>query len=146
MQRIGGITHTHSVGVFKGPCTCPLTLEMKKLYSFLMWKKYAKIWTLLKMYTSIVYPFRFLNTPLCTNALPYFDLTCLCPIHTADADATKLSNCVASAVWTQFATSSRRLPTDSIDNLETGQTDSISLTTWIFIDIDNFFNNDDIMT
>ena len=26
-----------------------------------------------------------------------------------------------SAVWTQFATSSRRLPTDSVDNLETGQ-------------------------
>jgi len=31
-----------------------------------------------------------------------------------DADATKLSSCVASAVWTQFATSSRRLPTDSV--------------------------------
>ena len=32
----------------------------------------------------------------------------------------------ASAVWTQFATSSRRLPTDSVDNLETDQTDSIA--------------------
>jgi len=31
-----------------------------------------------------------------------------------------------SAVWTQFATSSRRLPTDSVDNLETDQTDSIA--------------------
>ena len=31
----------------------------------------------------------------------------------------------ASAVWTQFATSSRRLPTDSVDNLETDQTNSI---------------------
>ena len=44
--------------------------------------------------------------------------------------------------------SSRRLPTDSVDNLETDQTDSIAVwrTTWILIDIDNFFNNDDIMT
>ena len=32
----------------------------------------------------------------------------------------------ASAVWTQFATSSRRLPTDSVDNFETDQTDSIA--------------------
>jgi len=50
-----------------------------------------------------------------------------CPIHTADA--TQLSSCVASAsaVWTQFATSSRRLPTDSVDNLETDQTDSIAV-------------------
>ena len=32
----------------------------------------------------------------------------------------------ASAVWTQFATSSRRLPTDSVD-LETDQTDSIAV-------------------
>ena len=39
-------------------------------------------------------------------------------IHTVDADATQLSSCVpsASAVWTQFATSSRWLPTDSVDN------------------------------
>jgi len=34
---------------------------------------------------------------------------------------------LASAVWTQFATSSRRLPTDSVDNLETRQTDSIAV-------------------
>ena len=51
---------------------------------------------------------------------------------------------------TQFATSSRRLPTDSFENLDTGQTDSIGLAfeliTPILIDIDNFFNNDDIMT
>ena len=41
----------------------------------------------------------------------------------SDANATQLSSCVASAseVCTQFATSSR-LPTDSVDNLETGQT------------------------
>jgi len=52
----------------------------------------------------------------------------------------------------EFATSSRRLPTDSIHNLETGQTDCVCvcfcvcLTTWIFIDTDNFINSDDIMT
>ena len=34
---------------------------------------------------------------------------------------------VASAVWIQFATSSRWLPTDSVDNLETGQTDPIAV-------------------
>ena len=28
---------------------------------------------------------------------------------------------------TQFATSSRRLPTDSVDNLKTGQTDSMTV-------------------
>jgi len=50
----------------------------------------------------------------------------LCPLHTADSDATQLSSCVASAVWTQFGTSSRRLPTDSVDNLENDQTDSIA--------------------
>jgi len=32
---------------------------------------------------------------------------------------------LVSAVWTQFATSSRRLPTDSVDNLDTVQTDSM---------------------
>ena len=32
----------------------------------------------------------------------------------------------ASAVWTQFATSSRRLLTDSVDSLETDQTDSVA--------------------
>jgi len=47
------------------------------------------------------------------------------------------------AVWTQFATSSRRLLTDSVDNLET---EDSGLTTWILIDIDNFFNNDVIMS
>jgi len=54
----------------------------------------------------------------------------------------------------EFATtcSSRRLPTDSIDNMETGQTDCVCvcfcvcLTTWILIDTDNLFNSDDIMT
>ena len=47
----------------------------------------------------------------------------------------------------EFATSSRRLPTDSVDNLETGQTDSMAVwrTMWILIDTDNFFNSDDIM-
>jgi len=48
-----------------------------------------------------------------------------CPIHTADA--TKLSSCVASAVWTQFATSSRRLPTDSVDNWKLAKQ-----TPWLF--------------
>jgi len=33
---------------------------------------------------------------------------------------------LALAVWTQFATSSRRLPMDSVDSLETEQTDSIA--------------------
>jgi len=33
----------------------------------------------------------------------------------------------ASAVCTEFATSSRRLPTDSVDSLETDQTDSIAV-------------------
>jgi len=47
------------------------------------------------------------------------------PIHTADADATQPSSRVesrrvVSAVWTEFATSSRRLPTDSVDNLDFG--------------------------
>jgi len=54
-------------------------------------------------------------------------------IHTADADTTQLSSYVASAstsaVWTHFATSSRRLPTDSVDNLETDHTDSIAV--WV---------------
>jgi len=40
----------------------------------------------------------------------------------------------------------RRLPTDSVDNLKTDQTDSSGLTTWILIDIDNVFNNDVIMS
>jgi len=34
----------------------------------------------------------------------------------------QLSSWVASAMWTEFATSSRRLPTDSVDNLETDVT------------------------
>ena len=41
----------------------------------------------------------------------------LSPIHTADANETKLSSCVSSASGVcnvrEFATSSRRLPTDS---------------------------------
>ena len=54
--------------------------------------------------------------------------TVLCPIHTADADASQLSSYVASAssVWTEFA-SSRRLPTDSVDNLKNDETDSIAV-------------------
>jgi len=52
----------------------------------------------------------------------------------------------ASAVWTQFATSSRRQPTDSVDNLETDQTDPIAFDYTNLIDIDNFFNNDVIMS
>ena len=44
----------------------------------------------------------------------------LSPIHTADE--MKLSSLVASVVCTQFATSWRRLPTDSVDNFETDQT------------------------
>jgi len=73
-----------------------------------------------------------------------FLLFWVCDLHTADADATQLSSCVASAACTEFATSSRRLPTDSVDNLETGHS---GLTTWILIDIDdNFFNNDVIMS
>jgi len=41
-------------------------------------------------------------------------------IHTADADATRLSSRVGvGGVNTIFATISRRLPTDSVDNLET---------------------------
>jgi len=70
------------------------------------------------------------------------------PIHTTvttDADATQLWSWVASAsaVCTEFATSSRRLPTDSVVNLETEHS---GLTTWILIDIDNFFDNDVIMS
>jgi len=63
------------------------------------------------------------------------------PKHTADA--TELSSWVASASAsagrTEFETSSRRLLTDSVDNLETEHS---GLTTWILIYIDNFFNND----
>ena len=47
----------------------------------------------------------------------------LCVIHTADADATKLFCRVGVGGVNTFATSSRRLPTDSVDNVETGQTD-----------------------
>jgi len=72
----------------------------------------------------------------------------ICQIHTADADATQLSSWVASAVWTEFATSSRRPLTDSIDNLEIDIASRLhsGLTTWILINIDNFFNNDVIMS
>ena len=49
----------------------------------------------------------------------------LSPIHTADA--TKLFCRVGvSGVNTLFATSSRGLPTDSVDNFETDQTDFIA--------------------
>jgi len=38
-------------GVFRGPYACPLPrLEMKKNFVLILCKKYAKIWTLLKMY------------------------------------------------------------------------------------------------
>jgi len=55
--------------------------------------------------------------PLCPHLDPPMGLS---PMHTADADATQLdatqlSSCVASAVCIQFATSSRQLPTDSVD-------------------------------
>ena len=43
----------------------------------------------------------------------------------------------------EFATTSTRLPTDTVDDLETEHS---SLTTWILIDIDKFFNNDVIMS
>jgi len=48
-------------------------------------------------------------------------------VHTADA--TQLSSCVARRRRRvlKFATSSRRLPTDSVDNLETDQTDSVEV-------------------
>jgi len=52
-----------------------------------------------------------------------------CPIHTADATQH------ASAVWIQFATSLRRLPTDSVDNLESGQTDSVAVWPHEFLSI-----------
>jgi len=42
--------------------------------------------------------------------------------HTADADATQLS---ASAVCIEFATSSRRLPTDLVENLETEHVENL---------------------
>jgi len=62
------------------------------------------------------------------------------PVHTADA--TKLS-----AVWTQFATSSRQLPTDLFVNLEIDQTDSIEFDYTKFDRyICSFFNNDVIMS
>ena len=73
-------------------------------------------------------------TEICTlwtffSSLPVI----LCPI--ADADAANT-----------FATSSRWLPTDSVDNLETVQTDSKALDYTDLLDIDNFFNNDVIMS
>jgi len=83
---------------------------------------------------------------LVSTCVPKHCWPILCPIHTADA--TKLSTCVASAVWTQFRNySSRRLPTDSVGNLETVQTDSIAVWLREFWSIlITFFNNDDIMT
>jgi len=58
--------------------------------------------------------------PLCRAA----NIVSICPIHTADA--TQLSSWVASAVCTKFTTSSRRLPTDSVDNLETEHVENLS--------------------
>jgi len=63
--------------------------------------------------------------------------------HTADADATKLFCASAPRCEHNSQLCSRRLPTDSVDNLETAQTDSIALDYTNFDrDVDNFFNND----
>ena len=43
----------------------------------------------------------------------------------------------ASAVWTEFANSSRRLPTDSVHNLETDQTDYIAV--WLYVNFDRYW-------
>ena len=84
-----------------------------------------------------------------------FQLHCYIPFHAMRnhtnawyTPPTRRNCLVGSRCVHEFATSSRRLPTDSIDNLETVQTDSIAVwrTTWISIDTDNFFNSDDIMT
>jgi len=69
-------------------------------------------------------------------------------VHKAFAQyATQLSSWVASAsaVCTEFATSSRRLPTNSVAIWKLTRLHS-GLTTWILIDIDNFFNDDVIMS
>jgi len=57
----------------------------------------------------------------------------LSQIHTADASTNQLSSWLASAlaVWTKFTTSSRRLPTDSVDNMETDQTMFWSQIFWV---------------
>ena len=63
----------------------------------------------------------------------YLRQSTVIPTADADATATQLSSCVASAsaVCTEFATSSWRLPTDSVANLETEHS---GLTTWILIE------------
>ena len=68
------------------------------------------------------------------------------PIHTADADETKLFCRVGVGGVNTFATSWRRLPTDSVDNFETDQIDSIAFDYTNFVNIDNFLNNDVIMS
>ena len=100
--------------------------------NFLAWQRaaYLHYWT-----TLIVPPFA---SCTCTGYATESDT--LSPIHTADAVETKLSSLVASAVYThrrrdETALSRRRrrcehnsrlLPTDSVDNFETDQTDSIA--------------------
>ena len=83
------------------------------------------------------------------NTLNYRQAKLVMPNTHRRRDETVLSRRCRRCVH-EFTTtcSSRRLPTVSIDNLETGQTDSIAVwrTTWILVDTDNFFNSDDIMT
>ena len=80
----------------------------------------------------------------------HFTVCPVSPIHTADADTTHLSSWVSSvpAVWTQFASSSRRLPTASVDNWKlTKQTPQrFDYVNFDRFDTDNFFNNDVIMS
>ena len=61
------------------------------------------------------------------------------PIHTADDNATKMFCHVAG--MNTIATSSRRLPTDTVENLETDQKETPLLFHYV-----NFDNNDDIIT
>ena len=73
------VCHLHSFTVSKragahlgGPCAyCPFHFGSEKIVVILVWKNYAKIWTLLKMYTWNVSPgttlVRVLNTPLETS-------------------------------------------------------------------------------
>jgi len=54
-----------------------------------------------------------------------------------------VESCRRRLCETKFATSSRRLPTDSVDNLETEHS---GLITWILIYIHNVFNNDVVVS
>ena len=74
------------------------------------------------------------DSPIISASLQY--LCCfLCLAQYIPPTPTRRNRFVASAsaVWTQFATSSRRLPTDSVDNLETDQADSIAFDYTILI-------------